>query len=98
MSYLLKFDPDACEQAEIRCDQLAETIDGVYTDLCSLHNQLQANIAGQTADSFGSFVEGPAKANVYQLADMCRQTAGALRHTRQEFLNADQALSQTFRV
>jgi len=97
MSDLLKWDKVAADTAQRECDRLAEEIDGVYRNLCNCRNQLEAVCAGLTIDNFCQFVEGPGKQNVAQLAEMCRETAAALRHTTEQFGSADQQLSGTFR-
>jgi len=80
------------------CDRLAQDIGDCLSRLQQLNSRLQGQWEGQSAQSFDGFVGGTATPILNRCMEMCSDTARAIRHTCQQFTEADGTLSGTFNV
>ena len=80
-----------------RCDTLANKIEECRQECIALNQQLQAAYEGESARAFEDFVNSTATRVLGQCSEMCSETARGIRHTCEQFSQADRTLSGTFR-
>jgi WXG100 family type VII secretion target len=98
MASLIRVDPEEMAAAALSCDDLARRIDECRVDCLALNARLQACYEGQSAVAFDEFCQAKAAPLLNEVHEFCAETARAIRHTCEQFENADGALAGTFRT
>jgi WXG100 family type VII secretion target len=93
---MLKVSPEEMLGAAGRCDRLAEQIQECYAEMNRINVDLQGMYEGESARAFDSFVTSTAAPSLRSVSGMCEDTARGLRHTVEQFQQADSGLSGVF--
>jgi len=83
--------------AENNLRSLQERISECRLDLLRYNTDLQGAWDGASAREFDNYTTSVAAPILDQCSDMCYQTANAIRHTCDQFTEADTTLSGTFK-
>ncbi|MCL2594742.1 MAG: WXG100 family type VII secretion target [Promicromonosporaceae bacterium] len=96
MSGLMQIDPVAMDSAASRCDALASRLEECRLEAIAINDSLQDCYKGASAQAFYDFITQTAAPILYDTADMCTQTARGIRHTLDQFTQADTTLAGVF--
>ena len=97
MSVTLRVSVDEMQAAATRCDALVRKIAECCQECISLNAQLQGVWEGEAARQFDQFVVATASPILDRCSEMCGDTARGIRHTCDQFVQADNSLSGVFR-
>jgi len=93
---MLKVSPEEMLGAAGRIDRLAAQIQECYAEMNSINTDLQGMYEGESARAFDAFVTGTAAPALRSVSGMCEDTARGVRHTVEQFQQADSSLSGVF--
>ena len=97
MAGIIKVSVEEMQAAATRSDQLAQKIAECRQECIALNQQLQGAYEGESARAFDEFINATAAPILERTSEMCSDTARGIRHTCEQFTQADSTLSGTFR-
>lgn len=95
---MIRVSVEEMHTAAARCQQLSEKIAECKAECIALNTQLQSCFEGQSARAFDEYVQGTATRVLDECSNMCAETSRAITHTCNQFTDADNSLSSTFRA
>ena len=94
---MMQVNPEEMDRAAVRMDALSSRLEECRLEAISINTDLQASYQGAAAQAFDEFVTATAAPVLYDTAEMCTQTAQGVRHTLEQFTQADTGLAGVFR-